>query len=229
MSSSKKRVAKRKPSKALSNRVEALENLVGKTMENKVNDFLNHVTTPQPISTSGLTYLAFARNLQTGVDGDQRIGNKMTLMSQTFRGTIRAPAGTLDEQQNQVRLLIVENLGFTGVTDLALTDVLQYGEYAVDGAQVFISPYKTNANITKRYRVHYDKVINLNKTDKGYFHFKKRISYGSKTNPGKELTFAGPLESFPNNHRLVMFVISDSAVTGHPDIIFNVRNIYKDS
>lgn len=227
--SSKRRAPKRRTNSALSSRVKTLENLVGKTMENKVNDFLNHPTTPQAITTSGLTYLAFARNLQTGDEGDQRIGNKMTLMSQTFRGCIRAPAGTLDEQQNQVRLLIVENVGFTGAVDLALTDVLQYGDFGLDGAQVFVSPYKTNANESKRYRVHLDKTITLNKTDKGYYHFKKRISYGSKTNPGKELTFAGPLESFPNNHRLVMFVISDSGVSGHPDIMFNVRNIYKDS
>lgn len=220
---------RKKMSKQLSTRVRSLEALVGKTIENKVNDFQNHPSVPQAISTAGLTYLAFARNLQTGSDGDQRVGNKTTLMSQTFRGIIRAPAGIADESQNQVRMLIVENLGFTGVTDLALTDVLQYGSFSAHGEQVFCSPYKTNADTTKRYKVHMDKNITLNKTDKGYYHFKKRIAYGTKSSPGKVLTFAGPSESFPNNHRLVLFVVSDSGVAAHPDIIFNVRNIYKDA
>lgn len=212
----------------LSKRLSALESMVNKTIENKVVDY-DSGSTPTGISTTGLTYLAFARNLQTGDEGDQRIGNKITLMSQTFRGVIRAPAGTLDEQQNQVRILIVENLGFTGLSDLALNDVLQQGTFALGGGQVFISPYKTNAAENKRYRVHYDKVITLNKTDKGYFHFKKRITYGTKANPGKVLSFSGPLESFPNNHRMCMFLISDSAASNHPDVQWNVRNIYKDS
>lgn len=212
----------------LQSRVKALENMVSKTMENKVVDYTSG-STPTGISTAGLTYLAFARNLQTGDEGDQRIGNKITLMSQTFRGVIRAPSGVADEQQNQVRVLIVENLGYTGLSDLALNDVLQDGTFAIGGEQVFISPYKTNASENKRYRVHYDKVITLNKTDKGYFHFKKRISYGTKKNPGKVLTFAGPLESFPNNHRMCMFFISDSGLANHPDVAWNVRNIYKDS
>lgn len=221
-----KRIRRKQMSKAISKRVRTLETLVGKTIENKVQNYRNHNTTPQPISTAGYSQLAFARDLQTDVEGDARIGNKVTLMSQTFRGCIRAPSGVTDESQNQVRLLIVENVGFTSVTDLALTDVLEYGNFGIWGAQVFVSPYKTNVPATKRYRVHLDRVIHLNKTDKGYYHFKKRISYGKD---GKVLDFSGPMEGFPNNHRLCLFAISDSGVTNHPDIIFNVRNIYKDA
>lgn len=220
----------RKVSSKIASRVQALESMLNKTMENKVQNFYNvPAGTPQPCSTTGLTYLAFARNLTTGDEGDQRIGNKVTLMSQTFNGVIRAPTGVTDENQNQVRLLIVENVGFTGATDLSLEDVLEKGNFAVDGAHVFISPYKTNASITKRYKVHMDRVITLNKTDKGYYHFKKRISYGTKSNPGKVLTFASPLDQFPNNHRLCLFCISDSAVASHPDLLFSVRNKYKDA
>jgi len=208
--------------------------MLQKTVENKVIDYTSQdnnsgSTVPDPISTTGNTYLAFLRNAQAGTDGDQRIGNKITLMSQTLRGTIRAPSGTLDEQQNHVRLLIVENIGWTGLSDLALDDVLQFGSFALHGSQVFMSPYKTNAAENKRYKVHYDRTFSMNKTDKGYFDFKKRIVYGTKANRGKVVTFAGPLESLPNNHRLVMFVISDSGVTNHPDITWNCRSIYKDS
>jgi hypothetical protein len=219
---------KRRMSSKLAGRVKALESMVNKTMENKVVDYDNG-SSPTAISTTGLTFLAFARNLQTGDEGDQRVGNKITLMSQTFRGLIRAPSGVTDEAQNQVRILIVENLGYTGLSDLSLEDVLQKGLFSVDGTQVFVSPYKTNAAESKRYRVHYDKVVTLNKTDKGYFHFKKRISYGTKNNRGKVLSFATSTSSFPNNHRLVMFVISDSSIANHPDITWNVRNIYKDA
>jgi len=215
-------------------RLKAVETMLNKTVENKVIDWTSQdnnsgSTVPDSITTTGNTYLAFLRNAQAGTDGDNRIGNKVTLMSQTFRGTIRAPSGTLDEQQNHVRLLIVENLGYTGLSDLSLEDVLQFGSVALYGSQVFMSPYKTNAAENKRYRVHLDKTIALNKTDRGYVDFKKRVVYGTKSDRGKVLTFGGPLESFPNNHRMVMFVISDSAVTGHPDITWNVRSIYKDA
>lgn len=202
-----------------------------KTNENKVRDYnIPSMPNPQLISTTGLTYLAFARNLAVGTDGDQRIGNKITLMSQTWRGTIRGPTGIADEQQNQVRLLLVENVGFTGATDLALGDVLQYGNFGTNGGLVFNSPYRVNASdSTKRYKVHLDRVITLNKTDKGYYHFSKRINWGTKKSPGKVLTFDSPLDGFPNNHRMVLFVISDSAVSNHPDITWTCRNVYKDA
>ena len=218
----------RKVRSKLRGRVQALESMLGKTFENKVKDYDSGVT-PQTVSTAGYVERAFLRDIAGGADNDDRVGDKITLMSQTFRGVIRAPAGTLDEQQNQVRILIVENIGWSGLTDLDLTDVLQKGNWALQGNQVFISPYKTAAGENKRYRVHYDKVVKLNKTDKGYFHFKKRISYGTKNNKGKVITFSGPLSVFPNNHRMCMFVISDSNVTAHPDISWTCRNIYKDA
>lgn len=225
---------KRAVSKSLQTRVTKLENMMTKTFENKVRDF-NLVLynggslNPDPVSTAGVSYLAFLRGLTAGPNDDNRVGNKITLMSQTFRGTIRAPYLPTDEQQNQVRILIVENLGFTGLSDLALNDVLQYGTFGVYGGLVFNSPYKYNASENKRYKVHYDKVISLDKTNKGYFQFTKRITYGTKKNRGKVLTYPGPLDQYPNNHRLNMFVISDSDVTSHPDIMWNVRNIYKDA
>lgn len=218
----------RKMSTKLAGRVRKLETMVGKTLENKVKD-IDNGSIPDAVSTSGYVFRAFLKDISGGADNDDRVGDKITLMSQTFRGVIRAPSGIADEQQNQVRLLIVENIGWSGLTDLDLTDVLQKGNFALQGEQVFISPYKTAANENKRYRVHYDKVIKLNKTDKGYFHFKKRIAYGTKNNRGKVVTFSGPLSVYPNNHRMCLFCISDSGVTNHPDIAWQVRNIYKDA
>lgn len=233
MSSKPKRRMKRRKDSVQDKRIKQLEKQVKTltvTAENKVKDFDNG-SNPIQFSTAGYTALAFARDLAAGVDGDNRIGNKITLMSQTWRGTIRAPAsGLTTEQQNQVRLLLVENVGFTGTTDIDLEDVLQFGNFAQYGALVFNSPYRTNAtDSTKRYRVHMDRVITLNQTDKGYYHFKKRIAWGNKKMRGKVLTFNSPLDSFPNNHRMVLFAISDSGTANHPDISWNCRSIYKDS
>lgn len=227
----KKRMYKRRKrvSNKLSARVSKLESMLSKTVENKVSD-INSGGTPIGFSTTPYTQLAFARGLSTGADANERVGNKMTLMSQSWNITIRAPSGALDEQQNQVRLLLVENVGFTGTTDLALTDVLQFGDFPTYGTQVFISPYRTNANdSTKRYKILFDKVMSFSKTDKGYRFLRYKKRYGTKKSPGKVLTFDSPVDAFPNNHRVVLFAISDSSVTAHPDITWNCRNIYKDA
>lgn len=233
MSTKPKRRMKRRKDSVQDKRIKSLEKKVRTltvTAENKVKDFDNG-SNPIQVSTAGYTVLAFARDLAAGVDGDNRIGNKITLMSQTWRGTVRAPAsGLTTEQQNQFRLLLVENIGYTGTTDLELSDVLQFGDFASYGALVFNSPYRTNAtDSTKRYKVHMDKIIHLNQTDKGYYQFKKRIAFGNKKMRGKVLTFNTPLDSFPNNHRMVLFAISDSGASNHPDISWNCRSIYKDS
>lgn len=229
MPNGKRIVRRRKTTSKLAEKVSKLESMLSKTIENKVSDF-NNGSNPIQFSTTPYSVLAFARGLSTGSDGDERVGNKMTLMSQSWRMTVRAPAGTLDEQQNQVRVLLVENVGFTGDTDLQLTDVLQYGNFVQYGSQVFISPYKTNAtDSTKRYRILMDKVMTFSKTDKGYRHIRYKKRYGTKKNPGKILTFDNAVEQFPNNHRVVLFAISDSANANHPDIAWNCRNIYKDA
>lgn len=217
-----------KRSSKMNARITRLENQLKKTIEIKVNDFRPTGFAPVNIDTTGLTYLAFARNLSQGEDSDERVGNKICLLSQTFKGMVRSPAGPLDEQQNNVRLILVENIGYTGVTDLALEDVLEYADFGLYGTQVLVSPYKLKVPTTKKYRVLMDKVITMNKTDNGNYHFTKKITYGTKNNKGKILSFESATDTFPNNHRLVFFAISDSSAANHPDLTLNVRNRYKD-
>jgi hypothetical protein len=224
----KMKKARKSVSNNLAGRVSKLENMLNKTLENKISDFRPTGFAPVNVTSLGLTYLAFARNFLSGPDSDERVGNKVTLMSLTFRGELRAPASG-NEQHNQIRLIICENIGFTGATDLALSDVLEYSDFSTYGTQVFVSPYKTKVEATKRYRIIMDNIITLNQTTKGYYHFKKKVSYGTKNNRGKVLTFESPTDPFPNNHRLVMFAISDSTSAGHPDLTLNVRNVYKDA
>lgn len=221
---------RKRTSKAMANRISKLESLVGKTLENKVRDHTNGSLYTN-IDTNGMRELAFFRNVLSGTEINDRIGDKVTLMSQTFRIQIQGPTlgNPASEQQNMIRLLIVENVDYTGGTDLQLSDVLEQSSFVAVGRQVFVSPYKSRGGTNARYRVHYDKTFSLNQTDGLYKVLKKRIKYGTKTNPGKVLEFGGPAESYPSNHRLVLFAISDSNVIPHPTIAWNCRNVFKDA
>lgn len=215
--------------KAVNKRVRALEKLVNKTMENKVLD-LKSGTSFEDVPYTGYSASQFIRNLATGDSQGGRIGNDITLMSQTIRAQIRAPFGTGAEQLSRVRVLVVESLDYQGSgNDLTLNDVLEYGEWATSAFQIFISPYKSSANTNKRYKVHYDKVFDLNLTDKGYVNVKKRIAFGNKKNKGKVVSFASAIDTTPNNHRMFLFAVSDSGTTPHPQIVWNSRAIYKDA
>lgn len=214
----------------LTKRLNKLEKFVNQTVENKVMDQVIDNHTPQNVDTAGYRTLAFFRPDGSGTQDDERIGNKVTLLSQTWRMEILAPAsGVTTENFSRVRLLIVENVDFTGASDLDLTDVLEYGSWALYGRSIFTSPYKTKGSNNKRYRVHFDKVIDLNQYDKGYKQFTYRKGYGNKNQRGKILEFSGPLATIPDNHRMVLFAISDSAVANHPQIMWNCRSIYKDA
>lgn len=220
----KARIAAKK--KSLATRIKRVENLVNKTIENKHVDFqATTVNGDQIYAASPVSKLAFFRQTGVGAGEDQRVGDKVTLMSQRFMMNL-LKGGTGDKQ---VRVLIVENVGYDSTTDLQLTDVLEYGLWSSDSNTVFTSPYKIGADSTKRYRVLYDKVFHLH--DNRPFvkiDFMKR--YGTKTNPGKVLNFEVDTADFPNNHRINAFAISDYATGTHPPTITMLcRNRYKDA
>lgn len=207
-------------------RIKRVENLVNKTIENKHVDYqATTVNGDQIYAASPVGKLAFFRQDGTGPGEDERIGDKVTLMSQRFMMNL-LKGGMGDKQ---VRVLIVENIGYDAATDLQLTDVLEYGSWATDSNTVFTSPYKIGADATKRYRVLYDKVFHLH--DQRPFvkiDFTKR--YGTKTNPGKVLNFELDTADFPNNHRINAFAISDYVTGTHPPTITMLcRNRYKDA
>ena len=235
-----KRPMKRKKRISVAGRVKRVENLVNKTIENKHVDY-QATSTPgdQIYAASPISKLAFIRMSGVGAGESLRVGDKVTLMSQRFMmnlikgdNSIHTDASgnsyVLNNDQ-QVRILIVQNVGFDSSTDLQLTDVLEYGLWSTDSNTVFTSPYKIGADSTKRYRVLYDKVFHLhNERPFAKVDFAKK--YGTKTNPGKVLSYENDTADFPNNHRINVFAISDY-VTGSypPQLSILARSKYKDA
>lgn len=211
-------------------RIKSLEKMVYKTIENKQ---LNERVTNSAIdSVAGFVATGF---LQTGVgaqDGDQsggnaaaRIGNSITLMNQRVNYTLEASA--LDVY-NRVRVLVVESMD--GAQNLNLGDVLQYSDYAVYSNMVFISPYTTKTDTNRRYKIHHDKVYELNSNARGATAYhKENIKYKQGGSPGKVVEFDGPLSSYPTNHNISILAISDSTVAPHPRISAAIRSTYKDA
>ena len=202
--------------------------MVNKTIENKHVDFL--ATAPngtQIYAASPVSKLAFLRMDGTGANEDERVGDKITLMSQRFMFSLLKGAGSTNDQR--VRVLIVENIGYDAATDLQLTDVLEYGSWTTDQLQVFTSPYKLGADATKHYRVLFDKVYSLH-AFRPFVTIDYTKRYGTKTNPGKVCTFELDTSDFPTNHRICAFAISDYPTgTAPPVITMDCRSRYKDA
>lgn len=228
----KKRNYRRKvrKDKKQDSRIKSLEKMVYKTMENK--QLNERVTNSAVDAVSAFVATGF---IQTGIgaeDGDQsgasaqaRIGNTITLMNQKIKYTLEASA--LDVY-NRVRVLIVESLD--GNQLLGLGDILQYDDYGVFSNLVFCSPYTTKTDTNRRYKVHSDRVFELNSNAKGATAYhSENIKFREGGSPGKLLEFDGNTSTFPNNHNLQILAISDSSVSPHPRISAAIRSTYKDA
>lgn len=207
-------------------RIKNLEKFVYKTIENKQVD--QHVT-PYALSTAGAAWGDFL-TLNVGpndgaVTGDDaRIGDSVTLMKQTFNMGLQASS---TDAYNRVRLIIVEGLENQNI---ALSDMLIYSNYSLYGDLVFSSPYTTKTNTSKRYKIYFDKVFELNTNAKGATRdIKHIIKYREGGSPGKVLKFSGPTSSVPTNHNIRILAISDSVSVTHPTLCWNVRSQYKDA
>lgn len=233
----KKFVKRRRIAPKLASRIKRVESLIRKTIESKHMDWTaTPVNGEQIYAASPVSKLAFLRISSTGADENERVGDKVTLMSQRFMinllkgdNDLNAAGTMVVKNDQQIRVLIVENLCYDPATDLAVTDVLERGSWATNQQLLFTSPYKLGARPTKRYRVLYDKVFHLHdmrpfvKID-----FLKR--YGTKNNPGKVLSYESDTSVFPSNHRLNCFVLSDYVTGTHPPLVtIDVRNKYRDS
>lgn len=215
--------SKKSKDKKQDSRIKELEQFVYKTIENKQSNY--HVTN-QNITSTGYNNYGFLK-LETGVEdgasyGDPaRIGNSVTLMKQSFNMNIslRSPA----DDFNQVRVIIAEALEGTQI--LSLSNVLLYSNYSVDGNLVFASPYTTKTGTNQRYKIHMDKHITLSPYNKTALNIKHSVRYKG----GKVLSFDGPTEEFPTNHRMNIWVIGDSTAVQHPRLDLAVRSTYKDA
>ena len=200
---------------------------IQKTIEMKQVNYHQNSTS---INSNGFVAGSFCQIATGAEDGSTlgssaRIGNSVTLMRQQVCMNIAASA---TDTYNQFRVIIAESVD--GNQQLALTDILEYGSYTLYGQNVFSSPYTTKTSTNKRYKIHFDQSFELagvpTKGGKSTRVIKKMVRYG-KT--GKELEFAGPGSLNPNNHRLSIFLISDSVSATHPVLHYSVRSSYKDA
>ena len=224
---------KRQKDKKQDKRIRSLEKMVYKTIENKqINSGAGSVIPdlPRNLTTAGDVRGQFF-NVATGAqDGDTpgdpaRVGNSVTLMEQLVNMTF---VQSTTDSYNRVRCIIAESVD--GNQALALSDILQYSNYALYGNMVFSSPYTTKTSTNKRYKIHMDSCFELNNNATTAVKlFKKRIKFKEGGSPGKVLDFSSALDVYSNNHRLSILCISDSVSTPHPQWSYNVRSTYKDA
>lgn len=222
-----KRNGKKKNQDAKQNaKIAALEKFVYKTLENKQ---VNQYVTPYSVNTAGTSWGDFLTLNIGAADGSAtgdaaRVGDSVTLMKQVFHIGLQASS---TDSYNRMRVIIVEGLENQNI---ALSDMLTYSSYSLYGNLVFSSPYTTKTATSKRYKVHFDKVIELNSNARGATRdFKHVIKYRQNGSPGKVLMFDGPTSSVPTNHNIRILAISDSVSVDHPNICWNVRSTYKDA
>lgn len=208
-------------------RIKKLESMVYKTLENKqvnYSDVSRSITTAS-YQTGG--FLSLSVGAEDGVNlGDPaRIGNSVTLMNQKFNFNF---IGSSTDTFNQMRLLIVESMD--GNQALGIGDVLQYPSYALYGSLVFASPYTTKTATNRKYKIHMDKTFILSGlATKGGVPPAKVIKHNIRWKNGKVLEYNGVGAVSPNNHRISIIVISDSASATHPTMSYAARATYKDA
>ena len=223
---SKKRKGKSTASKALKLAKEN-KKFIQKTIEMKqVNYHQNSTSLPSTGFSAG-SFLQIQTGAEDGttLGSASRIGNSITLMRQQIcMNIVASPTDTY----NQVRVIVAESVD--GNQALAVTDILEYGSYTLYGANVFSSPYTTKTSTNKRYKIHLDKSFELagvpTKGGKSSRVIKKMVRYGKS---GKEIEYAGAGNLNPNNHRLSIFILTDSVSATHPVLHYSVRSSYKDA
>lgn len=219
----KKKKQKQSAAKKALSKVNKLSKFVMKTIERKQIDYQQTVS----LSSSGSATFPFLLVTQGTADGSAypsaaRTGNKVTLMSQAFDMNI---VGSSSDIYNQIRILIVESVD--GSTTLGIEDILKYSSYGLNQDLVFISPYKTNAETNKRYKVHFDKTIELNGAGTAgratkQLHLKVRYPNGKIVNFNDN-------NSAPIDHKMHLLMISDSSAVSHPTVTYNCRSVFRDA
>lgn len=222
----KRSYAKKSKDKKQDTRIKSLEKFVYKTIENKQQNYRQDLS----VSSSGTATYPFLSLRQGVEDGeaypsDARIGNSITLMSQRLDMNLIGETATF----NQIRIILAESVD--GNSSLALSDILEYSAYALHGDMVFVSPYTTKTSTNKRYKIHMDRLVELHGTGdagKSTAQIHKIVRYREGGSPGKVVNFDDNATE-PTNHKLQLFLISDSAAAGHPSCKYNMRSTYKDA
>ena len=210
----KRRVRKaRNVNKRQNQRLKKLEQLIYPSVERKSRDIT--ALAAQIPSTGYANQPMF--QLEQGDGANQRIGEKVTLLSHNITMTLAAQDTT-----NSLRIMWVAT---PSTTALSIDDVLEYGNYTTHGDQVFSSPYKRKADTAETtYKVMFDKV----------YHFADNIRLLTDRyqlipkKSGKQVQFQSSGSVMPENYQLQILAISDSLAAGHPAISYVCRSVYLD-
>lgn len=212
--SKRRRVKKAKTVNGRQNqRIAKLEKLIYPSIERKSRDITAFA---QAVSSSGYSNQPIFQ-LEQGDQQNQRIGDKVTLMSHQVNMTLAAQDST-----NSIRVMFIVT---PSTTALGIDDVLEYGNYTTHGDGVFSSPYKRKADTAETtYKVLFDKVYHFKDnqrllTDKYQLVPKKG---------GKQVQFNSVGSVMPENYQLQILAISDSTASGHPTLSYVVRSKYID-
>lgn len=221
----RKKVAKKSVAKN-AKAIKEVKSFINKTIENKQIDYWQSLS----VSTGGTATYPFLKTSQGDTDGGTtsaaaRTGNKVTLMSQIFDMNIKPSEGVSPDAYNQIRIIAVESVD--GSSTLALSDILTYHSYAVSGDLVFCSPYKTTAENNKRYNLVYDNVVEVSAVG-GSSKATRTLRFGKRWKNGKVINFDDNLDD-PTNHKMHLFMISDSSAGPHPVVDYNCRSKFKDA
>jgi len=205
--------------------VKNLKKMVNKTIENK----------QQTYNASSIDIMDFPLAqrptlllTQGTADGDARpstarIGNAVTLMRTQLNLSVKIKSGVTN---CRCRLIVVESV--EGNQSLDMDDILQAGGGAIDGLNdtTYTSCYTTKTSTNKRYKIHYDKVVNLSTYDRAFFIKKLVLRYG-KT--GRVINYDGN-NSTPTDYSLQILAIGDqSLVAAAPSLAYSMRSTYKDA
>jgi hypothetical protein len=207
--------------------VKDLKKMVNKTIENKQQTYNSG-------SALYITDIPLAQrptlNITQGTaDGDNRpsaarIGNSITLMRTQLNLQVRQSTSGLTN--TVFRILVVESIN--GKEDLTIDDVLQAGGGALVGTNqnAYTSCYTTKTDTNKRYKLHYDKVVNLSTYKGGFFSKKLTLRYGKS---GRVVNYDGNLPT-PTDYSLQILAVSEQTSIGvAPILTYSMRSTYKDA
>jgi len=222
------RRAMRKGSKLskLAGDVKSLKKMVNKTIENKQQTFNNAGINIRDFPLYSRPSLLLT---QGSADGDARpsearIGNSVTLLRTQLNLSVKINPGVTN---CRCRVLVVESVN--GNEDITMDDVLQAGGGAITGTNdtTYTSCYTTKTDTNKRYKIHFDKVINLSLYDRAFYMKKMVVRYG-KT--GRVVNYDGNLPTPTDYSGLQILMIGDQTlIAAAPRLAYSQRHTYKDA
>lgn len=222
----KKSMRRRKKS-SLRSEVKDLKKFVMKTIENKQQTYNSATSYVMDIGIAQRPTLLLT---QGSADGDarpsaSRIGNSVTLMRTQLKLQLRQSTSGLIN--TRVRLLVVESVD--GKQDLDFEDILQKGAGGTlvgTDDNAYTSCYTTKTGTNKRYKIYYDKVVNLSHYGKSFFFKNLVIKYGKS---GRVINYDGN-NSTPTDYSLQILAIGDQSSVGvAPILSYSMRSTYKDA